>query len=100
MQKSSFAAVLLAASVAPLGAVDLPVVGPLAPVEAIKPEPAAPVEPAAPSVPERLTLDQALRFSLENNYAIRQARERLRVQEGIVIVVRDDDQPYVTAEGD
>ena len=99
MQKSSFAAVLLAASVAPLGAVDLPVVGPLAPVEAIKPEPAAPVEPAAPSVPERLTLDQALRFSLENNYAIRQARERLREQEGLIVEVRADALPNVTAQG-
>lgn len=99
MQKSSFAALLLVASVAPLGAVDLPVVGPLAPTEAIKREPAAPPEPVSPNVPEKLTLDQALRFALENNYSIRQARERLREQEGLIVEVRADALPNVTAEG-
>ena len=99
MQKSPFAAILLAASVVPLGAVDLPVVGPLAPVEAIKREPAAPAEPANPGVPEKLTLDQALRFALENNYTIRQARERLREQEGLIVEVRADALPNVAAEG-
>lgn len=99
MQKSSFAALLLAASVAPVQAVELPLVGPMAPAEALKREPAAPPEPAVPSVPEQLTLDQALRFALENNYSIRQARERLREQEGLIVEVRADALPNVTAEG-
>ena len=99
MPKTSFAAVLLAASLSPLSAVELPLVGPMAPAEAIKPEPAAPAEPKAPSVPEKLTLDQALRFALENNYSIRQARERLREQEGLIVEVRADALPNVTASG-
>jgi outer membrane protein len=98
MQKTSLAALLLAALAAPAFA-ELPVVGPLAPVEALKPEPPAPAEPAAPAVPERLTLDQALRFALENNYSIRQARERLREQEGLIVEVRADALPNVIADG-
>lgn len=72
-------------------------VGPLAPVEALKPEPAAPVDPAAPAVPERLSLDQALRYALENNFAIRQARELLLEQEGLIVEVRAAVLPGVTA---
>jgi outer membrane protein TolC len=101
MQKSSLAALLLAASVAPAWAVELPVVGPLAPAEALKPEPAAPVEPAAPSapsVPETLTLDQALRFALENNYSIRLARERLKEQEGLIVEVRAEALPNLSLD--
>ena len=98
MQKKSLAALLLAALAAPAFA-ELPVVGPLAPVEALKREPAAPAEPTSPAVPERLTLDQALRFALENNYSIRQARDRLREQEGLIVEVRADALPNVTADG-
>jgi Outer membrane protein len=93
------AALLIAASAASLSAVELPLVGPMAPAEALKREPAAPVEPSAPSVPETLTLDQALRFALENNYAIRQARERLREQEGLIVEVRADALPNVSLSG-
>lgn len=78
-------------------AVALPVVGPLAPAEALKPEPPAPEEPVVPAVPERLTLDQALRFALDNNFAIRQARERLREQEGLIVEVRASVLPGVSA---
>ncbi len=99
MTKISFSAVFLAASVASLDAAELPLVGPMAPVEAIKREPAAPAEPKSPSVPEKLTLDQSLRFALENNYSIRQARERLREQEGLIVEVRADALPNVTASG-
>ena len=90
-------AVLLAAPAA--FAVELPLVGPLGPVEAVKPEPAAPVHPEAPAVPESLSLDQALRYALENNFSIRQARERLREQEGLIIEVRAQALTNVTVEG-
>lgn len=68
-------------------------------VDALKPEPPAPAVPPAPSVPETLTLDQCLRFALENNYSIRQARERLREQEGLIVEVRADALPNVSASG-
>lgn len=86
-------------SVAASARAELPVVGPLAPAEALKPEPAAPADPRAPAVPDSLTLDQALRFALENNFAIRQARERLKEQEGLIVEVRADALPNVGAEG-
>ena len=68
-------------------------------VDALKPEPPAPALPPAPAVPEILTLDQCLRFALENNYAIRQARERLREQEGLIVEVRADALPNVSVDG-
>ncbi|MBA3849431.1 MAG: TolC family protein [Opitutus sp.] len=36
-------------------------------------------------VPDELNLDYALSFALDNNFAIRQAKERLRQQEGVVL---------------
>lgn len=99
MQKVSLAALLLASGLAPLSAVELPLVGPMGPTEALKREPAAPAEPTVPAVPEKLTLDQALLFALENNYSIRQARERLREQEGLIVEVRADALPNVSASG-
>jgi outer membrane protein TolC len=39
-------------------------------------------------VPDSLDLKTAIAFALENNFAIRQARERIRQQEGIVVEVR------------
>jgi len=44
----------------------------------------------APSqdVPPRLDLPGAIGFAIENNFAIRQARERIRQQEGLLIEVR------------
>jgi outer membrane protein len=50
-------------------------------------------------VPDQLDLKTAIGFALENNFAIRQARERIRQQEGIVIEVKAAQIPNVTASG-
>jgi outer membrane protein TolC len=67
-----------------------------------------PTEPSRPDgltdpdyeVPAELNLDYALAFALDNNHAIRQARERIRQQEGILIEVRASQIPNVTAGAD
>lgn len=51
----------------------------------------------AQSVP--LTLERALAEALENNFAIRQARERIRQQEGVVTQVTAAALPGVSATG-
>ncbi len=66
-------------------------------VEALQPEPPPAPAPVVPAVPDVLTLDQALVFALENNFAIRQARERLREQEGLIVEVRAQAIPNVAA---
>jgi len=66
---------------------------------------AQPAEPFRPdgqpdpdyAVPDELNLDYALAFSLDNNHAIRQARERIRQQEGVLIEIRSAQIPNVTA---
>ena len=55
------------------------------------------VQAAQPVVPESLDLNTALRLALENNYGIRQARERIRQQEGVVIEVGALQIPKVSA---
>jgi outer membrane protein len=49
------------------------------------------------TVPERLDLNYALAYALDNNFAIRQAKERIRQQEGIVLEVRSAQIPNVAA---
>ncbi len=49
------------------------------------------------AVPEGLDLPYALGFALDNNFAIRQAKERIRQQEGIVLEVRSAQIPNVGA---
>jgi outer membrane protein len=49
------------------------------------------------TVPERLDLNYALAYALDNNFAIRQAKERIRQQEGIVLEVRSAQIPTVAA---
>lgn len=51
------------------------------------------------TVPERLDLPFALAFALDNNFAIRQAKERIRQQEGVVLTVRSSQLPNVGATG-
>jgi outer membrane protein len=46
-------------------------------------------------VPDQLDLKTAIGFAVENNFAIRQARERIRQQEGVVIEVRARQIPNV-----
>lgn len=52
---------------------------------------------AAPVMPERLDLPTAIRFAVENNFAIRQARERIRQQDGVVLEVSAREVPRVSA---
>src|SRR3954468_11256094 len=51
------------------------------------------------AVPEGLDLPYSLGFALDNNFAIRQAKERIRQQEGIVLEVRSSQLPNVGADG-
>lgn len=53
----------------------------------------------AQSVPDQLDLKTAIAFALENNFAIRQARERIRQQEGVVTMVTATALPNVAATG-
>ncbi|HVS50739.1 MAG TPA: TolC family protein [Opitutaceae bacterium] len=51
------------------------------------------------AVPETLDLKTAINYALENNFAIRQARERIKQQEGVVVEVSAREIPNVTASG-
>ncbi len=51
------------------------------------------------SVPERLDLEYSLAFAIDNNFTIRQAKERIRQQEGVVLEVRAAEIPAVTGSG-
>lgn len=48
-------------------------------------------------VPPRLDLEYALAYALDNNFAIRQAKERIRQQEGVILEVRSSQIPNVSA---
>lgn len=50
-------------------------------------------------VPETLDLKTAVTFAVENNFAIRQARERIKQQEGVVVEVKAREIPNVAATG-
>jgi outer membrane protein TolC len=50
-------------------------------------------------VPDQLDLKTAIGFALENNFAIRQARERIKQQEGVVVEVSAREIPNVAATG-
>ena len=49
-------------------------------------------------VPDTLDLKTAIGFALENNFAIRQARERIKQQEGVVVEVSARSIPNVSAD--
>ncbi|MDP3069001.1 MAG: TolC family protein [Opitutaceae bacterium] len=49
-------------------------------------------------VPDALDLPTAIGFAIENNFSIRQARERIRQQEGVVVEVSARSIPNVTAD--
>jgi outer membrane protein TolC len=51
-------------------------------------------------VPESLNLEYSLAFALDNNFAIRQAKERIRQQDGVVLEVRSGQIPNVSAAGE
>ena len=50
-------------------------------------------------VPDTLDLKTAIGFAVQNNFAIRQARERIKQQEGVVIEVSAREIPNVAATG-
>ena len=50
-------------------------------------------------VPPKLDLEYALAYALDNNFAIRQAKERIRQQEGVILEVRSSQLPNVSASG-
>lgn len=54
--------------------------------------------PAQQPVPDSLDLKTAIGFALQNNFAIRQARERIKQQEGIVVEVSARSIPNVGAD--
>ncbi len=58
---------------------------------------------AAPAVPDELPspldLKGAVRYALDHNYSILQARETIRLQEGVVIQVSSQSIPNVAAQG-
>jgi len=51
------------------------------------------------AVPDRLDLEYSLAFALDNNFTIRQAKERIRQQEGVVLEVKSSTIPNVDASG-
>ena len=51
------------------------------------------------AVPPRLDLEYSLAFALDNNFAIRQAKERIKQQEGVVLEVRGPQIPNVSGTG-
>ena len=55
--------------------------------------PAAQQTPPAPDVPAQLDLQTAVRYALDNNFAIRQARERIREQEGLIVEIKSQVLP-------
>ena len=50
-------------------------------------------------MPDRLDLEYSLAFALDNNFTIRQAKERIRQQDGVVLEVRAAKLPTVSADG-
>jgi outer membrane protein TolC len=55
--------------------------------------------PPGTPVPDTLDLKTAIGFALENNFAIRQARERIRQQEGVILEVSAQQIPNVSGTG-
>jgi outer membrane protein len=56
-------------------------------------------QPTPPAEPAIIDLKTAIGYALENNFAIRQARERIRQQEGVIIEVKAQAIPNVGADG-
>lgn len=60
---------------------------------------AAPASQPPPPEPEVIDLSTAIGYALEHNFAIRQARERIREQEGVVVEVTAQALPSLGANG-
>jgi outer membrane protein len=57
-------------------------------------------DPAPDDLPSPLDLKSAVRYALDHNYAILQAREAIRLQEGVIIQVRSQEIPNLAATGE
>ncbi len=66
---------------------------------ALSPLAALAADPAPASLPDPLDLKGAIVYALDHNYAILQAREQIRQQEGIIVQVRAPGIPNVTGAG-
>ncbi|WP_221030083.1 TolC family protein [Actomonas aquatica] len=55
-----------------------------------------PAVAGAQPMPNRLDLETAITYAVENNFAIRQARERIREQEGLILEVKSQVLPNVS----
>jgi len=53
---------------------------------------------SAKEVPPRLDLTGAIQFAVGNNFSIRQARERIRLQEGVLVEVRARNLPNASLD--
>ena len=51
-------------------------------------------------IPDTLDLPTALAYALENNFSIRQAQQRIREQEGLVVEIRSQALPDVSVQAD
>jgi outer membrane protein TolC len=60
---------------------------------------AAPPAPPDPVLPEQVDLDTAVALALQNNFTIREARERIRQQQGVIVEMRGKGLPNVAAAG-
>jgi outer membrane protein len=58
------------------------------------------VAAAASDLPSPLDLKGALGYALDHNYAIRQARESIRLQQGVIVQVTSQEIPNVGAQGE
>ncbi len=61
---------------------------------------AAPASQPPPPEPDTIDLKTAIGLAAENNFAIRQARERIKEQEGVLLEVRARALPNVGADGE
>lgn len=59
----------------------------------------APASQPPPPEPDTIDLKTAIGYALENNFTIRQARERIRQQDGVLIEVKAQSIPNVGAAG-
>lgn len=64
------------------------------------PTPAAASDATSPDVPQKLDLRMAILYAIDNNFAIQQARERIKEQEGLIIEVKAAALPNISAVGD
>lgn len=55
--------------------------------------------PGAADLPSPLDLKGAIGYALNHNYAVLQAREAIRLQEGVIVQVRSQEIPNVSAQG-